>query len=289
MTETLDAAQAGTITLGGELSVNRLGFGAMQLTGKGVWGEPADPDECVRVLRRAVELGVTFIDTADAYGPFVSERLIHKALHPYADGLVIATKVGQTRPGPGAWVPCGRPEYLRQQAELCLRHLGVERIDLLQLHRVDPSVPLADQVGELKKLQDEGKVAHIGMSEVDVDQLAAAREIAEIISVQNMYNLADRDAEPVLQYAAANGIAFIPWFPLKTGKLAGPGSPLASIAQRLGASASQVALAWLLHHSPVMLPIPGTSKVAHLDENVAAAALSLSDSDADELAAATAK
>jgi aryl-alcohol dehydrogenase-like predicted oxidoreductase len=172
---------------------------------------------------------------------------------------------------------------------LCLRHLGVERIDLLQLHRVDPNVPLADQIGELKKLQDEGKVAHIGMSEVDVDQLAAGREIAEIVSVQNMYNLADRDAEPVLQYAAANGIAFIPWFPLKTGKLVGPGSPLTAIAQRLGASASQVALAWLLHHSPVMLPIPGTSKVAHLDENVAAAALSLSDSDADELAATTAK
>ncbi len=202
------------------MPVHRLGYGTMQLTGPNVWGDPRDPDEAVRVLRRAVELGVNFIDTADAYGPFVTDHLIKKALHPYADGVIIAAKVGLTRPGPNDWSPVGRPEYLRQQVELNLRHLGLERIDLLQLHRIDPKVPLAEQLGALLLLQQEGKIRHIGLSEVSVDELKAAGEIAKIVSVQNLYNLAKRDAEPVLDYAEANNIAFIPWFPLATGALA---------------------------------------------------------------------
>lgn len=270
------AGDAGTIALGGRLRVNRLGYGAMQLTGPGVWGEPRDPGEAVRVLRRAVDLGVTFIDTADAYGPFVSERLIRAALHPYPADLVIATKGGLTRPGPDEWRPVGRPEYLRQQAELSLRHLGLERIDLYQLHRVDPKVPLADQLGELVLLQREGKIRYIGLSEVSVGQLAEARETAEIVSVQNLYNLVERDAEDVLRYAEAEGIAFIPWFPMATGCLARPGGPLDAAAERHGATPSQLALAWLLRRSPVLLPIPGTSRVAHLEENMRAARLTLS-------------
>ncbi|MGC5013664.1 aldo/keto reductase [Streptosporangium sp. DT93] len=276
-TTTRPAEASGTFAIGGDLVVNRLGFGSMQLTGEGVWGEPRDPEEAVRVLRRAVELGVTLIDTADSYGPFVAERLIKKALHPYPDELVIATKAGFTRQGPGEWRPLGRPEYLRQQAELSLRHLGVERIDLFQLHRIDPAVPVADQVGELALLQQEGKIRHIGLSEVSVEDVEEAGKSARIVSVQNLYNLAHRDAEPLLEYAEANDIAFIPWFPLATGSLAKEGGPLAEAAAGHGATPSQLALAWLLRRSPVMLPIPGTSKVAHLEDNVTAATVTLTD------------
>jgi aryl-alcohol dehydrogenase-like predicted oxidoreductase len=287
MTDSLDrlAERSGTFRLGGDLNINRLGYGSMQLTGKGVWGDPRDPEEAVRVLRRAIELGVNLIDTADSYGPFVAEQLIKKALHPYPADLVIATKAGLTRSGPNVWLPVGRPEYLRQQAELSLRHLGVERIDLFQLHRVDAKVPLAEQVGELKRLQEQGKIRHIGLSEVSVAQIDEARQTATIVSVQNLYNLADRRAEPVLDYSEEHGIAFIPWFPLATGALARSGGALDEIAGRLGASPSQVALAWLLRRSPVMLPIPGTSTVAHLDENMAAAAIELSDADVAALGA----
>jgi pyridoxine 4-dehydrogenase len=282
----MSAKNSGTFTIGGDLPVTRLGYGAMQLTGPGVWGDPKDPDEAVRVLRRAVELGVTLIDTADAYGPFVADLLIKKALHPYADDVVIATKAGFTRQGPNQWIPVGRPEYLRQQVELSLRHLGVERIDLLQLHRIDPKVPVAEQVGELKKLQDEGKIRHIGLSEVSVGDLKEAQKTAEIVSVQNLFNLAKRDAEPLLDHAAEHGIAFIPWFPLATGALAGPGSPLTTLAKEHDASPSQLALAWLLKRSPVVLPIPGTSSVAHLEDNVAAADIELTDAEFDALSKA---
>ncbi|WNI14459.1 aldo/keto reductase [Actinacidiphila sp. ITFR-21] len=285
-THTQPAKSSGTFSIGGDLPVTRLGFGSMQLTGPGVWGDPKDPQEAVRVLRRAVELGVDFIDTADSYGPVVAEQLIKKALHPYADGLVIATKAGLTRSGPGDWRPVGRPEYLRQQAEMSLRNLGLERIDLFQLHRIDPKVPLAEQVGELKLLQEEGKIRHIGLSEVDVDQLEQARAVAEIVSVQNLYNLANRSAEKLLEHSEAQGIAFIPWFPLATGELAKPGGRLDTLAERHGATPSQLALAWLLRRSPVMLPIPGTSSVGHLDDNTAAAGLSLSDEEFEELTAA---
>ncbi|WP_225725619.1 MULTISPECIES: aldo/keto reductase [unclassified Nocardia] len=271
------ADASGTFAIGGDLTVNRLGFGAMQLTGPGVWGDPKDPDEAVRVLRRAVELGVNFIDTADSYGPFVSEQLIRKALHPYQDDLVIATKGGLSRSGPGDWRPLGRPEYLRQQTELSLRHLGVDRIDLYQLHRIDPKVPLADQLGELVLLQQEGKIRHIGVSQVSVDQLKQASEIATIVSVQNLYNLANRTDEDVLTYAEQANIAFIPWFPIATGELARPGGPLDAIAKEHGSTPAQLALAWLLRRSPVMLPIPGTSSVAHLQENLEAARIELSD------------
>ncbi|WP_405905743.1 MULTISPECIES: aldo/keto reductase [unclassified Streptomyces] len=271
------ADASGVYRLGGDLPVNRLGYGTMQLTGPGVWGDPKDPDEAVRVLRRAAELGVNFIDTADSYGPFVSERLIRKALHPYSEHLVIATKGGLSRSGPDDWRALGRPEYLRQQTELSLRHLGVERIDLYQLHRVDPKVPLADQVGELLLLQQEGKIRHIGLSEVTVAQIEEARKIADIVSVQNLYNLANRGAEDVLEYAERENLGFIPWFPMATGQLARPGGPLDTLAKEHGASPSQLALAWLLRRSPVMLPIPGTSRVAHLEENTQAAQVSLTD------------
>ncbi|WIY02019.1 aldo/keto reductase [Amycolatopsis mongoliensis] len=281
----MSAKNSGTFTLGGDLPVTRLGYGAMQLTGPGVWGDPKDPDEAVRVLRRAVELGVTLIDTADAYGPFVADLLIKKALHPYADDLVIATKAGFTRQGPNQWIPVGRPEYLRQQVELSLRHLGLDRIDLLQLHRIDPKVPVAEQVGELKKLQDEGKIRHIGLSEVSVADLQEAQKTAEIVSVQNLFNLAKRDAEPLLDHATEHGIAFIPWFPLATGALAGPDSPLSTLAKEHDASPSQLALAWLLKRSPVVLPIPGTSSVAHLEDNVAAADIELTDAEFDAIGA----
>ncbi|MER7344872.1 aldo/keto reductase [Streptomyces aurantiacus] len=280
------ADASGTFTLGGDLPVNRLGYGAMQLTGPGVWGEPKDRDEAVRVLRRAVELGVNFIDTADSYGPIVNEVLIREALHPYADDLVIATKAGLTRSGPDDWRAVGRPEYLRQQTELSLRHLGVERIDLFQLHRIDEQVPLADQIGELALLQKEGKIRHIGVSEVTVDQLKAAREHAEIVSVQNQYNLVNRSSEDVLEYAERENIAFIPWFPMATGELARPGGPLDAAAKEHGASPSQLALAWLLRRSPVMLPIPGTSRVAHLEQNTEAAGITLTDAQFEALAAA---
>ncbi|GAA1696704.1 aldo/keto reductase [Fodinicola feengrottensis] len=280
---TISAAQSGTYVLGGKYPINRLGFGSMQLTGPGVWGDPEDPAEAVRVLRRSVELGVNFIDTADSYGPFVAEQLIKKALHPYADDVIIATKAGFTRSGPNDWRAVGRPEYLRQQVELSLRHLGLDRIPLLQLHRIDPKVPLADQVGELKLLQDEGKIGLIGLSEVDVDELKEAQKTATIASVQNLYNLTNRKSEALLDFVEANDIAFVPWFPLATGKLAEPGGPLGSIVKRLGVSGSQLALAWLLQRSPVMLPIPGTSSVDHLEDNIAAAGVKLSADDVEAL------
>ncbi|HEV7421682.1 MAG TPA: aldo/keto reductase [Mycobacterium sp.] len=280
------AEASGTFTIGGDLTVNRLGFGAMRLTGKGVWGPPDDHDECIRVLRRAVELGVNFIDTADSYGPYVSEELIQEALHPYADGLVIATKAGLLRTGPDQWPVLGYPPYLRQECEMSLRRLGVDRIDLFQLHRIDDKFPAEDQIGELVTLQQEGKIRHIGLSEVNVDQLKEAQKMAIIVSVQNMYNLTARGAEPVLDACEADGIGFIPWFPLAAGPLAAPDGPLQRIAADHQASPSQLALAWLLKRSPVMLPIPGTSKVAHLEENVAAAGIELSDEEFDTLSRA---
>lgn len=282
---TISAAASGTITIGGDLTVNRLGYGTMQLTGPGVWDFPEDRETPLEVLRRAVELDVNLIDSADVYGPYVTDYFIKKALHPYADGLVIATKVGHTRQGPNEWIPVGRPEYLRQQVELNLRNLGVDRIDLLQLHRVDPKVPLEDQVGELGKLQSEGKIRHIGLSEVSVDELEAARKVVDIVSVQNMYNLTTRQSEDVVDYSEKNGLAFIPWFPLATGKLAGEGSPLTELAKKHGSTPSQLALAWLLRRSPAILPIPGTSSVAHLDDNVAAADITLTDDEFAELTA----
>lgn len=284
MTSTnVNAAQSGTFTIGGDMTVSRLGYGTMQLTGPGVWGDPKDPDEAVRVLKRAAEFGVNFIDTADSYGPAVAEPLIRKALHPYSDDMVIATKAGLTRSGPNDWRPVGRPEYLRQQAEMSLRLLGLERIDLFQLHRIDPKVPLADQLGELELLRKEGKIRHIGLSEVSVEQLREAREITDIVSVQNLYNLSNRKAEDVLEEAESGGIAFIPWFPLATGELARDGGPLDEMSKRLNAKPAQIALAWLLRRSPAILPIPGTSSVAHLEDNMAAAGLQLSDEDFETL------
>lgn len=292
MTAEKTVAQAsGTFTLGGDLTVNRLGFGAMRITGKGEWGPPADRAECVRVLRRAVELGVNFIDTADSYGPYYSEEIIHEALHPYSShpGLVIATKAGLLRTGPGIWIPLGNPSYLRQECEMSLRRLGVDTIDLFQLHRIDRDFPLADQVGELLALKNEGKIRHIGLSEITVDQLTEASQITEIVSVQNRYNLASRAAEPLLDAATAQGIGFIPWAPLAAGPLAAPDGPLQRIASEHDATASQLTLAWLLKRSPVMLPIPGTSRVAHLEENVAAAEITLTDEEFNALAAAGAQ
>ncbi len=280
------AAASGTVTIGGDLTVNRLGFGAMRLTGPGIWGPPRDHDEAIRVLRRALELGVTFIDTADSYGPYVNEELIREALHPYPDEVVIATKAGLVRTGPGEWHAVGRPEYLRQETEMSLRRLGLERIDLFQLHRIDPQVPLEDQLGVLVDLQQEGKIRHIGLSEVSVDHLRRARELAPIVSVTNLYNLGERSAEAVLVACEEESLAFIPWFPIATGKLAQPGGPLDALAHDLGATPAQLALAWLLRRSRVMLPIPGTSSVAHLEENVAAAVIELTDEQFEELAAA---
>ncbi|MDV7134439.1 aldo/keto reductase [Williamsia muralis] len=283
---TTAAQQSGQFAIGGSLNVNRLGYGTMQLTGPGVWGPPANPEEAVKVLRRAVDLGVNLIDTADSYGPAIAEPLIKEALHPYADDLVIATKAGLTRSGPGDWRPVGRPEYLRQQAEMSLRILDIERIPLFQLHRIDPKVDLADQIGELKLLQEEGKINQIGLSEINVDQLIEAQKIAEIATVQNLYNLTNHSAQPLLDHCTAENIGFIPWFPLATGELAGPGSKLAAIAEQKQASPSQLALAWLLAKSPVILPIPGTSSVDHLEDNMAAAGIELSDDDIDALTAA---
>ena len=275
-----------TFTIGGDLTVNRLGFGAMRLTGKGVWGPPADRDECIRVLRRLVDLGVNFIDTANSYGPYVSEELIKEALHPYPDGVVVATKAGLLRTGPDAWPVLGYPAYLRQECEMSLRRLGVDTIDLFQLHRIDDKFPAEEQVGELLKLQQEGKIRHIGLSEVNVDQLEAAQKVATIVSVQNMYNLSARTAEPLLEACEGQNIGFIPWFPLAAGPLAAADGPLQRIATDHDASPSQLALAWLLKRSPVMLPIPGTSKVAHLEENVAAAGIELSDDEFETLSKA---
>ncbi|TFV64519.1 oxidoreductase [Geodermatophilus sp. DF01-2] len=272
-------APTDTFALGGDLTVHRLGYGAMQLPGPGVWGEPADPENARRVVRAAVEQGVDFIDTADSYGPVVSERIIAEALHPYPEGLVIATKAGLTRQGPGIWTPVGRPAYLKQQVELSLRTLRLERIDLIQLHRIDVEVPLADQLGAFQELQEQGKVRHIGVSEVSVAELEQAREIVDVVSVQNLYNLTNRQSQDVLDVCTAEGIAFIPWFPIATGDLAAPDSPVADIARELGATPSQVALAWLLQKSPVVLPIPGTKSVEHLTENLGAARLTLSAED----------
>jgi aryl-alcohol dehydrogenase-like predicted oxidoreductase len=271
------ATASGTFSLGGQLVVHRLGFGAMQLTGPGIWGEPSDRDEAIRVLRRAVELGVDLIDTADAYGPYVSEELIRAALRPYPDHLVIGTKAGLVRTGPGRWHPVGRPEYLRQECEMSLRRLGLEQIPLFQLHRVDPEVPLEDQVGELRALQDEGKIRLIGLSNVSVDQIRAARVAAPIATVQNRYNLVDRSSEEVLEHCEREHIGFIPWFPLGSGDLIRRDGPLAAFGGRLGTTPVQLALAWLLHRSAVMLPIPGTATVAHLEENVEAALIGLTD------------
>jgi pyridoxine 4-dehydrogenase len=266
--------EAGTLQLG-DLTVRRLGFGAMRLCGPGIWGEPKDPGAAEAVLRRVVEVGINLIDTADAYGPEINERQISSALYPYPDDLVIATKGGLLRTGPGQWPPDGRPEHLKEACEGSLRRLRVDRIDLYQLHRPDPAVPYEDSVGALAELQAAGKIRHVGVSNVTVDQLATARSIVPVVSVQNRYNLADRASEDVLQACERDGIAFLPWFPLATGDLAKPGSVLDDVARRLGVPPGQVALAWLLHHSPVDLPIPGTSSVAHLEENVAAAGLEL--------------
>ncbi|SNY53639.1 aldo/keto reductase [Paractinoplanes atraurantiacus] len=271
------ALDSGTFTLGGDLPVRRLGFGTMQLTGPGVWGFPADRAGAVRLLRRAVELGVNFFDTADSYGPDAAEQLLREALHPYPNDLVIATKVGLTRSGPNRWGGDARPAYIRKQIESSLRNLGLEQIPLYQLHRIDPRVPLAEQIGALEELRTEGKIRHIGLSQVGVAEIRAAQRTAPIVSVQNLYNLGDRDSEDVLQYAEAAGMAFIPWYPLATGRLALGGGPLDRIAHRTGAAPAQLALAWLLRRSPVMLPIPGTSSQRHLEENVAAAAVELSD------------
>ena len=286
---TRPAAASGTFTVGsgpGALSVHRLGYGAMQLTGPGIWGPPEDPANAVAVLRRAVELGVDFIDTADSYGPNVSEELIREALWPY-DGVVVATKAGFTRTGPGHWHPVGLPEYLKQQCELSLRRLGVEAIDLFQLHRVDTRFPLAEQVGALKELQDAGKVRHLGLSEVTVGQLRQAQEIATITTVQNLYNLTNRAAEPLLDVCSDEGIGFIPWFPVQTGDLAKPGGVLDGVSHRTGATPAQLALAWLLRRSPVVLPIPGTKSLEHLAENCAAAGVELDHLTFAELSALT--
>ena len=275
------AAAAGTFDLGGELTVTRMGYGAMRLTGAGIWGEPADRSGAVALLRRAVELGVDLIDTADSYGPFVSEELIREALHtggsdPY-DGVIIATKAGLIRTGPGQWHTLGRPAYLRFACEMSLRRLGLDTIPLFQLHRIDPEVAAEDQLAELQALKDEGKIRHIGLSEVDTDALAHARDHVEVASVQNRYNLLDRRSEAVLTACADAGIGFIPWFPVATGELARPGGPLDDLASDTGATPAQLALAWLLRRSPVMLPIPGNSSILHLEENVAAAELQLTD------------
>jgi len=277
------AAKAGELSIGNDLRFTRLGFGAMRITGAGVWGEPADRSEAVRVLRRAIELGVNFIDTADSYGPGVSEKIIADALHPYPANLVIATKGGFDRPGPNRWVENGKPEHLRAACEGSLRRLRLDRIDLYQLHRIDSKVPAEDQLGTLKDLQAEGKIKHIGLSEVSVQQIQQSRKVVPIVSIQNRYSVADRGSEDVLEYCEKENIAFIPWFPLAAGRVSDAGSPIAEVAARLKASPSQVALAWLLARSPVMLPIPGTSKVEHLEENVAAAELKIDKSGILEL------
>jgi aryl-alcohol dehydrogenase-like predicted oxidoreductase len=284
---TQPARGSGQFAIGSDLTVVRLGYGAMQIPGPGVWGEPRDRHEVIRVLQRAVELGVTFIDTADSYGPEVSERLIHEALHPYPEGLVIATKAGMTRPGRGRWGVNGRPEHLKAQAEKSLRVLGLERIELFQLHRIDPDVPLADSLGALVEMQSEGKIGRIGLSQVTVAEIEAAQRVTPIVTVQNRYNLSDRGYEPVLDYCERERIGFIPWFPMATGRLAGAGGPLQRIADEHAITPAQLALAWLLQRSPVMLPIPGTSTVAHLEENLAAALIELTPEQTQQLDAAT--
>jgi pyridoxine 4-dehydrogenase len=277
------AEKSGEFIIGKDLRVARLGFGAMRITGSGIWGEPADRPEAIRVVRRAVELGINFIDTADSYGPNVSEEIIAEALHPYPTGLVIATKGGFDRPGPNQWVEDGRPEHLRSACEGSLRRLRLDRIDLYQLHRIDPKVPAEDQLGALKALQAQGKIRHIGLSEVNVKQIQSAQKIVPVVSVQNRYSLSDRGSEEVLKYCEHEGIGFIPWFPLAAGRLSGANSPITRVAAQLKATPSQVALAWLLSRSSVILPIPGTSSVKHLEENVAAGELKLDENEIREL------
>jgi len=277
--EAVNAKSSGTFVIGGKMSVNRLGYGAMRITGKGIWGEPKDPETAKKVLRRAVELGVNFIDTADSYGPEVSERLIGEALAPYAKGVVVATKAGLTRQGPDKWLAVGRPEYLQQEVEMSLRRLKLERLDLWQLHRIDPKVPVEESLGIIKKLQEQGKIRHVGLSEVKPHEIDQARKVVDIVSVQNQYNLGDRKHEDVLEYCEKHKLAFIPWFPVAAGKLAQPGGKLDAAAKRHGVTVSQLSLAWLLHRSPVMLPIPGTSSIEHLEENTAAASVKLSDAE----------
>ena len=272
----LDASKSGSFRIGGEIEVNRLGFGAMRLTGSGIWGPPADRAEAIRTLKRVPELGINFVDTADSYGPDVSEQLIREALYPY-DGMFIATKAGLRRPSPGQWEPEGRPEYLRQQAINSREKLGLEQIGLWQLHRIDPKVPRDEQFAAVKSLQDEGIIRHAGLSNVSVEEIEAASEVFKVATVQNRYNLVDRAGEDVLDYCENHGIGFIPWFPLAAGSLAKPGSVLDSIANARDAAPSQIALAWVLKRSTIMLPIPGTSKVVHLEENVAAVDIQLSD------------
>jgi aryl-alcohol dehydrogenase-like predicted oxidoreductase len=279
---TPSVARSGRFDIGGDLAVTRLGFGAMRVTGDGVWGESADPEEARRTLKRVPELGIDFIDTADSYGPEVSERLIRETLHPYK-GITIATKGGLARPGPGTWIPLGRPEYLRQQVMMSLRRLGVERIDLWQLHRIDPTVPQAEQFEAIAAMQAEGLIRHVGLSEVSVAEIKAAQKVFKVATVQNLYNLGDRSSEDVLDYCEGEGIGFIPWFPLASGALAQSGSVLEAISKRHGASPGQIALAWLLKRSSVMLPIPGTGKVKHLEENARAADVVLSDAEFAEL------
>jgi pyridoxine 4-dehydrogenase len=279
----LSAADSGEFRIGDDLRIHRLGFGAMRITGKGIWGEPRDRAEAIRVLRKAVELGINFIDTADSYGPGVSEEIIAEALSPYPAGLVIATKAGFDRPGPDQWTENGRPEHLRAACEGSLRRLRLDRIDLFQLHRIDPKVPAEDQLGTLKDLQAQGKIKHIGLSEVSIGQIEHARMIVSIVTVQNRYSVADRSNEEVLNYCERTNIGFIPWFPLAAGKLSSAGSALARSAARLRITTSQLALAWLLWRSPVMIPIPGTSHVEHLEENVAAASLKMDDRELREI------
>jgi aryl-alcohol dehydrogenase-like predicted oxidoreductase len=273
----LSAAGSGTFSIGGDLPVTRLGYGAMRITGPGIWREPADREGAKALLKRVVELGIDFIDTADSYGPAVSEDLIREALFPYPEGLVIATKGGLARTGPDQWVPIARPEYLRQCVEMSLRRLKLERIDLYQLHRIDSQVPVADQMGTLNDLQKEGKIRHVGLSEVSVDQIKEARTHVTVVSVQNLYNLANRQSEAVLNYCEEENLGFIPWFPVAAGDLAKPGGILDTAARQHGATVAQLALAWLLKRSPVMLPIPGTSSIAHLEENTAAAGVHIDD------------
>lgn len=280
-------APATTFRLGGDLEIHRLGFGAMRITGDGIWGEPKDREEAKRVLRRAVELGVDFIDTADSYGPDVSEILIGETLAPYKPGLVIATKGGLVRTGPNQWHPLGRAEYLTQEVEMSLRHLKLERIDLWQLHRIDPKTPVDESLGAIKKLQQQGKIRHVGLSEVSVAEIEHVRSIVDVVSVQNEYNLTTRKSEDVLNYCEKHNLGFIPWFPVAAGKLAQPGGKLDQIAKRHNATVAQLSIAWLLHRSPVMLPIPGTSSVAHLEENLKSADLQLSASEWQEVEAAT--
>ena len=276
-------ATATTFKLGGDLEINRLGFGAMRLTGEGIWGEPKDREAAKKVLERVVELGVHFIDTADSYGPAVNEVLIGETLAPYKAGLVIATKAGFTRQGPSKWLPVGRPEYLQQQVEMSLRHLKLERLDLWQLHRFDPKVPVEESLGAIKRLKTQGKIRHVGLSEVTVEQIEQARKVMDIVSVQNEYNITNRKSEAVLDYCEKNNIGFIPWYPVAAGKLAQPGGKLDEMAKKHGATVAQLSIAWLLQRSPVMLPIPGTSSIEHLEENMKSVDVQLSNGEWQEL------